>query len=183
MTLSEYDKYTDAHDLARIREDIYERDTTPATKVSWEDAVAYTEWLSEATGKKYRLPTEAEWEYVARAGSTSTYYWGYDAELADEFAVYKNNTSYLYDIGTKKPNNWDFYDMAGNVWEWCQDSYTKSYKDLPTDGSANPTQSNKKVIRGGAWNTKVLLLRTSNRLYNKQSKRRNSIGFRLVMVP
>jgi len=183
VTYSEFDKYSDAKHLRRIKPNLGNRNIFAVSRVSWYDAVAYAKWLSDISGKHYRLPTEAEWEYFARAGSKSLFYWGNNPKLARSYAVYRGNTSHAYKIGAKKPNNWGFYDISGSSWEWCQDTYTEDYSKLPTDGSVSPMKGNKKIIRGGAWNSKVALLRTSNRLWNKASKRRSSIGFRLIMVP
>ncbi len=183
VTYAEYDKYTDAKNLKRVNPEAEDRDVFAVTRVSWNDAVEYAKWLSLASGKLYRLPTEAQWEYVARAGSKSLFYWGNDHEQAYDYSVFSGNASDVASIGSKKPNNWGFYDMSGNLWEWCEDSYVDDYANLPIDGSVNPEVGNKKVIRGGAWNSKVMLLRTSNRLWSKAEKGRSSIGFRLVMIP
>ena len=185
VTLGEYDKYIDAYNLKKVNNSIsgQTRDTMPVTNVSWDDANNYARWLSKVTGKNYKLPTEAQWEYVARAGANSLFYWGNKETKADMFAAYKGNAGSPYAIGTMKPNNWNFYDMSGNVWEWCEDSYSNSYDNLPTDGTAMKEINNKKVIRGGAWNSKSWTLRTSNRLYTKYNKKRSTIGFRLVMIP
>ena len=183
VTYAEYDKYTDAKNLKRVNPEAEDRDVFAVTRVSWNDAVEYAKWLSLASGKLYRLPTEAQWEYVARAGSKSLFYWGNDHEQAYDYSVFSGNASDVASIGSKKPNNWGFYDMSGNLWEWCEDSYVDDYANLPIDGSVNQEVGNKKVIRGGAWNSKVMLLRTSNRLWSKAEKGRSSIGFRLVMIP
>ena len=187
VTLAEYDKYTDAYNLKRVNpriSNIKNRNILPVTNISWSDANKYSEWLSKVSSKNYRLPTEAEWEYVARAGSNSLFFWGNNTKQAGIYSVYHGNAGHIYRVGMKKPNNWGFYDVSGNVWEWCQDSYSASYENIPLDGTAFiDSTHNKKVIRGGAWNSKEWTLRTSNRLWIKANKRRSTIGFRLAMQP
>jgi len=105
-------------------------DDCPIMGISWYDAKAYGIWLSEKSGKKYRLPSEAEWEYVARAGSTTKWSFGDDVSNLKDYAWYDDNSdNTTHKVGMKKPNSWGVYDMHGNVWEWCEDGYADSYKD------------------------------------------------------
>ncbi|MCA2641984.1 MULTISPECIES: SUMF1/EgtB/PvdO family nonheme iron enzyme [unclassified Microcystis] len=128
----------------------------PVENVSWNDAQAFCQKLSQITGKTYRLPTEAEWEYACRAGTTTRYYFGDDDNQLGNYAWYDGNPNdTTHPVGQKKPNGWGLYDMSGNVWEWCEDDWHDSYKNAPDDGTAwidndNRSQS-EKCLRGGSW--------------------------------
>jgi formylglycine-generating enzyme required for sulfatase activity len=149
--------------------------------VTWDDAQQYVAWLSKMTGKSYRLLTEAEWEYAARARTTTAYYWG------DEFlkgyancngcgSKWNNQTS---PVGSFDPNAFGLYDMAGNVWQWVQDCYD-DYKDAPTDGSASISgDCNRRVVRGGSWDNDPRSLRSANRSRSPTVARYGSLGFRV----
>ena len=123
----------------------------PVETVSWDDAQIFIQKLNQLSSKKlYRLPTEEEWEYACRAGSTSEYYFGDDASQLGEYAWYNGNSgNTTHPVGTKKPNGWGLYDMAGNVWEW-------------TDSWYDSSRSNS-VLRGGSWNTSAENCRSANR--------------------
>ena len=121
VTFAEYDEYTDAMGLPRVRDEGWGRGTRPVINVSWKDAKKYCKWRGKQDGCKYRLPTEAEWEYACRAGSTTTYFWGDDASEAPEYAVV--SAKQTAPVGSKKPNAWGLYDMAGNVWEWTKEKH------------------------------------------------------------
>ena len=128
--------------------------TLPVENVSCEDAQLFVQKLSQKTGKKYRLPSESEWEYAARAGSTTAYPWGIsDVELHVHAWVFKvaNATN---PVGLKTPNQFGLYDMIGNVWEWTQDCWNQNYSGAPTDGSAwTKGECSRRVLRGGSWDT------------------------------
>ena len=126
----------------------------PVRRVRWTDAKAYCDWKTQREGVKYRLPTEAEWEYACRAGSTTKYCFGDDASLFGEYAWYaENSEGVTHNVGTKKPNAWGLYDMHGNVWEWCLDRYAEDYSITPSDGTAYGVASEKgRVLRGGSYN-------------------------------
>jgi formylglycine-generating enzyme required for sulfatase activity len=128
----------------------------PVERVSWDNAKAFCQKLSQITGKTYRLPTEAEWEYACCAGTTTRYYFGDDANQLRDYAwYYGNSQGKTHPVGQKKPNAWGLYDMSGNVWEWCEDDWHDSYKNAPDDGSAWLTNDNdyqpEKCLRGGSW--------------------------------
>ena len=134
------------------------------------------------TAKKInkRLPTEAEWEYAARAGNKEDYFWGKSKEKAEEFAWFdKNSAQRTHPVGSKKPNGYNLFDMSGNVWEWCNDIYSDSYyKSSPEKNPTGPLKGNDRVVRGGAWFYGVASLRVSNREAYAEDYTYRTIGFR-----
>jgi len=126
--------------------------THPVENISWNDAQLYVKKLSQKTGKKYRLPSEAEWEYAARAGSTAKYPWGDAINQIDEYAWSKNNATSTKAVGLKKPNQFGLHDMIGNIAEWTEDCWQSTYQNAPADGSAWLSGNcSLRVLRGGAW--------------------------------
>jgi len=123
----------------------------PVENITWDDAVLFCEKLSEKEGTKYRLPTEAEWEYACRATSESEYYWG--DEMDGDYAWYETNgEEKTHEVGQKKPNAWGLYDMSGNVWEFCSDRYNEDYyKSSPTNDPQGPAEGTTRVLRSGSW--------------------------------
>ncbi len=160
----------------------------PVERISWDDAQAFCQKLSQITGKTYRLPTEAEWEYACRGGTTTRFYFGDDANQLADYAWYDGNSGgKTHPVGQKKPNAWGLYDMSGNVWEWCEDNWHDSYKNAPSDGSAWLTNDNNyKLLRGGSWYDRPAYCRSASRVFYL---RRDIIdfnyviGFRVVCVP
>lgn len=154
----------------------------PATNVSWAEARTYAAWLSELTGKSYRLPSETEWEYAARSGSSSTYGWGDDANHTVHYAWMKKNADKItHKVGTLLPNDFGLYDMYGNVWEWCEDDYLENYTAKPNDGKAYISGSAIKSMRGGSWHTPLDDLKAAHRGLQMSDFTGYSIGFRLVL--
>ncbi len=161
------------------------RESQPVVNVSWPDAEEYVRWLSKKTGHAYHLLTESQWEYAARAGTSSTFYWGGDEKTACDYAVVK--TSWLgcgsgrpAPAGSRKPNAFGLYDTAGNVWEWTEDCYVPSYAGAPADGSARAgSDCSKRVTRGGAWDVKARESRSANRNPRGANDREYTIGFRV----
>jgi formylglycine-generating enzyme required for sulfatase activity len=149
----------------------------PVICVTHADAIAFTQWLSKKERKKYRLPSEVEWEYAARAGSVQKFFWGNDFQ--DDFAWYDFNADRsTQPVGQKKPNDWGFFDMLGNVREWCNHDYDKNF--------LNPKLEKKplmgtKSIRGGSWFDAPVQLRVSTRSYGSSLTRQNSLGFRVLL--
>ena len=153
VTFEEYDRFTAATGRARADDVGWGRGRRPVIYVSWEDAVAYTRWLSEQTGERYRLPSEAEWEYAARAGSVTKYSWG--NEIGHNRANCDGcgsqwDKKQTAPVGSFGANRLGLHDMHGNVLEWVQDCWNGSYRGAPADGSAWVTgDCSQRVLRGG----------------------------------
>jgi len=158
----------------------------PVENVSWEDAKSFVKKLSEQTGKEYRLLSESEWEYMARAGSTTKYPWGDETDSSK--AKYKPLGSPPKDgtvpVGSYSANAFGVNDTAGNVWEWVEDCYHKTYKDAPIDGSAWLSASGGdcewRALRGGSWGSAPEFLRSAYRYENEASGRGWVLGFRIA---
>ena len=158
-------------------------DDCSVENVSWEDAQRFIEKLNQLEKTKaYRLPSEAEWEYACRAGTTTEYSFGDDAGKLGENAWYGDNSSKTTQrVAGKKPNSWGLYDMHGNVWEWVEDDYHNRYDRAPVDGRAwvdNPRRSSR-VIRGGSWSRGAQYCRSAVRSNNPPGDRGVGLGFRL----
>lgn len=147
----------------------------PAIMVSWNDAQAYVKWLSGKTGKTYRLPTEAEWEFAARGGTTTAYWWG---SAYERDRVARGSTD---ETGSHEPNGFGLFDVSGNVAEWVEDCYVNTFASAPTDGSAVVTANCQRVIRGGGWRADADDLRIANRSRLAPTTRDTAIGFRVVV--
>jgi formylglycine-generating enzyme required for sulfatase activity len=153
----------------------------PASGVSWHDAQEYVQWLSGLTGQSYRLLTEAEWEYAARAGSTGPYSFEGDASVLGEYAWYSENSGgTTHPVGEKKPNVFGLYDVHGNVGEWVEDCYHENYNEYPTDGAAWATDGcSYRVVRGGSWFYVPQDLRSASRGGVQTDVRNDTLGFRV----
>jgi formylglycine-generating enzyme required for sulfatase activity len=177
----------------------YQDDSYPVVNVTWKDARKFCEWLSQKEGKKYRLPTEAEWEYACRAGTTTRYYcgsseWGLSrvANLADRSLRQKwpkltsanpwnDDYPFTSPVGTFKPNRWGLYDMHGNVWQWCADVYGKDYYNRgPQQDPKGPWTGKERVRRGGSWFSDHRDCRCASRGHLEPIDRFNDTGFRVV---
>ena len=153
------------------------RSARPVVSVSWEDAQAYVSWLSGATGAAYRLPSESEWEYAARAGTTTPFHTG--ATISTDQA--NNDGSRTTPVGTFAPNTFGLYDMHGNVWEWTEDCWNASYRGAPADGSPwLGGDCRRRVLRGGSWLSYPRYLRSAARSRLTTEARSNSVGFRVA---
>ncbi len=199
VTLGQFRRFIDAagrNDLLTVDFLRYNNrgDDVPVCMVSWHDARAFIRWLNGREKRNYRLPTEAEWEYAARAGSESLYGHGDTEDLLSEYAWYKENSGGRpHRVGTKKPNRWGIYGMQGNVREWCEDCWHKNYENAPVDGSAWENSANRsgqgsngnatdyRVARGGCWFYGVWGLRPAARGGSIASFRGVNRGFRLVL--
>src|SRR5438874_827281 len=165
-------------------------DRDPVTCINWEDAQAYITWLngklrqpgSTSTEGTYRLPSEAEWEYAARAGATTRFWWGDDDSSAANYAWYKGNSgAKTHPVGSKPANRFGLYEMVGNVWQWTEDCYAECYANASTDGSANEAGKDcLRVDRGGSWMYPAWLLGSATRERNPADYRDAIMGFRLA---
>lgn len=184
VTFGEYDKFCEV--TARKKpKDKWGRGRQPVINVTWHDAVAYCAWLSEQTGQKYTLPSEAHWEYGCRAGSLTDYCFGDDESLLDEYAWYgyERSDKQAHPVGEKKPNAFGLYDMHGNVWEWVQDKYYDSYQGAPKDGSAwQEYDSYYRVYRGGSWNSSAQYCRSALRSRYYPADQGDYLGFRVARL-
>ena len=183
VTFDEYDRFCAATRREKPDEWGWGRGRRPAINVSWDDAVACAAWLSEQTGRHYRLPTEAEWEYAARAGTATRWSFGdNEGALGDYAWFWGNSDSKTHPVGEKQPNPWGLYDIHGNVWEWVQDRYHGNYAGAPADGAerSESCRTADRVVRGGAWNNQPTWLRSAYRLGLGPSYRSSNLGFRLA---
>jgi len=191
VTFEEYDRFCAATGRSKPADEGWGRGTRPVINVSWEDAQAYARWLSEQTGETYRLPSEAEWEYAARAGTTTAYWWGDQAsrEYANYgtdaglggFAQRRDRWEYTAPVGPFQTNDFGLHDMHGNVWEWVEDCWNDSYQGAPTDGSAwKQGECQRRVLRGGSWSNYPRYLRSANRVRVNSGLRSIYYGFRVA---
>jgi formylglycine-generating enzyme required for sulfatase activity len=148
----------------------------PAAAISWRDANAYTKWLSAETGRSYRLPTEAEWEYAARGGTTTAYWWG------DKFDAAKAPRDKIREAASLAENPFGLQGMLGNVGEWVADCYVNGYSDTPVDGSAMTSgDCSRRVVRGGSVKSSPSAHRSANRARLSVTTRDRQYGFRVVL--
>jgi formylglycine-generating enzyme required for sulfatase activity len=184
ITFAEYDRFARATGRRLPYDEGWGRGKRPVINVTWEDAVAYTRWLSAKTGKKYRLPSEAEWEYAARAGSDYSYWW-----TDTEGGIHANcfNCGSQWDgtstapVASFEANRYGLFDMTGNVQEWVEDCYHNSYTGAPADGNAWLTpHCQQRVVRGGAYSSPLDSLRSAKRAQLSQDTRLDNLGFRVV---
>jgi len=165
-------------------------DRDPVVCVSWRDAQAYISWLngkvhgsgSSQGSDPYRLPSESEWEYAARARTTTKFWWGDDDGAADRYAWYRGNSGgRTQPVGSKPPNPFGLYDVVGNVWQWTEDCYAESYAEAPADGSAAEAgDACLRVDRGSSWPYPAWLLRSATRERNPADYRDGIMGFRVA---
>lgn len=184
ITFSEYDKFAKSTGR-KIPDNMYmDRATTPVIFISWDDAYNYAKWLAEETGKKYRLPSEAEWEYAASGGKKSTFWWGFNEEVGkahcftceSQFDPRKPTK-----IGSFQPNQFGIYDTAGNVAEWVHDCWHENYNDAPGDGSIwEGGDCTMRAARGGSYISPQQSIRTAKRDKFKSNSGYDHIGIRLV---
>ncbi len=183
VTFAEYDVFAEQTGRIPPKDEGWGRDQRPVINVSWQDAADYAAWLSKLTGKAYRLPSEAEWEYACRAGSSSEYFWGDDGTRAKQYAWFAENTgSQTQPVGQKQPNPYGLYDITGNVWEWLQDGWHDNYEGAPDNGLAWETEgdSGRRLLRGGSWNYEADGLCSAFRYWGGTGYRFGLIGFRLA---
>jgi formylglycine-generating enzyme required for sulfatase activity len=166
----------------------FKGDDRPVENVSWEDCMEFIKRLNQKTGLKFRLPTEAEWEYAARAGSTTEFCFGDDEKQLGDYAWFDENSgNTTHPVGQKKPNNFGLFDMHGNVWEWCSDWYSESYyEECKGQGTvvdpSGPSAGSFRVYRGGGWNGFAVYCRSALRFFDAPGNRYDLLGFRLVRI-
>ncbi|MCI5222215.1 MAG: hypothetical protein D3924_05970 [Candidatus Electrothrix sp. AR4] len=169
-------------------------DLYPVELVTWEETQTFIRKLNKRTGKVFRLPTEAEWEYAARAGTSTARYWGND--ISCDKAMYENYSgdscvdyvkkrglpvNSTAPVGSYPPNQFGLYDMLGNVWEWCADWYNPEYyRSSPRENPTGPASGSDRVIRGGSWRYEARIVRAASRNWFPPDKRNDFLGFRLV---
>ncbi len=167
---------------------VIEGDDYPATYVSWEDAMEFCRRLSsrpdeKKSGRIYRLPTEAEWEYACRGGVAAEYCFGDDERMLDSFGWFtRNSEGHPQSVGKKLPNAFGLFDMHGNVWEWCSDWYDEDYyQNAPATDPQGPTSGSDRVLRGGGWSGEAANCRSASRNWSDPSNRHNLDGFRVAL--
>ncbi len=189
MTFAQYDAFVQAtKGTNRPDDEGWGRANRPVINVSWDDAHTYAKWLSTVTGKRYRLPTETEWEYAARAGTQTEYWWG--GEIGENRANCGGcgsewDNKQTAPVGSFDSNPWALHDTAGNVWEWMEDCWHDNYEgEPPRDGLAWREESGgdcgRRVVRGGSWRTRPGNLHSAYRLGLNTVDRGSFIGFRLI---
>ena len=206
VTNAQYRRFKADHDSQDYKGKLLNDNTQPVVSVSWNEAQAFIEWLNATVethggaSLQFRLPTEAEWEYAARAGTTTARYWGDSPDEACQYANVADRTAAkafswksvhncddgyaaTAPVGTFRPNAFGLYDMLGNVWEWCQDTYA-SYSETPTDGSAYGILDDKKakLLRGGSCSVSQNDSRSAYRLMVGYEDMANDVGCRVVAV-
>jgi formylglycine-generating enzyme required for sulfatase activity len=195
VTQGQWEAVMDTRPWKRIVVPPVEEDPSfPVVYVTWEDAVAFCNRLSEMEGATYRLPTEAEWEYCCRAGTATFFSFGDSQEDLADYAWFWDNASHrAHKVGLKRPNEWGLYDMSGNVEEWCQDRYSdyenavgvfaaRLKKDDAVVDPTGPIQSQYRVLRGGSWQCGAASCGSGRRNNTDPRTRLRNIGFRVVRV-
>ncbi len=187
VTFDEYERYCRDSGTPVPDDSGFGRGSRPVVNVAWQDAVAYGVWLSEQTGRRYRLPTEAEWEYAARGGTSSRFWWGDGpargrANCAGCGSPWDSEST--APVGRTAPNPFGLFDVLGNVWEWVADCYNNSYRGVPDDGTAHVYRScGQMVVRGGSWILPAREMRASNRWRWYPVLRSDEVGFRIAREP
>jgi len=184
ITFAEYDRFAAATGRKKPKSSGWDRKTHPVVGVSWDDALAYTRWLGKQTGMRYRLLSEAEWEYTARAGTTTSFWWGTKAGAGNAHCFDCKSdfsTSKPARVGTYKPNAFGLYDTAGNLFEWVHDCYHRNYNEAPNDGSVwDGGDCEVRVVRGGSYGSPANSMRVENRDKFKSGKGQYNVGIRVA---
>ena len=189
VTFEEYDRFAKATRRKMPSDEGWGRGRRPVVKVSWRDAIAFAEWLSAQTGRHYRLPTEAEWEYAARAGTSGPF--SFSGKISTGKVNYNGKHTYggskrgtfrkkTVKAGTLPSNPWGLHEMYGNVWEWTCSAYDAGYKGKEQK-CASSRDSYTRVLRGGSWAIDPKIARSASRSRYKQQGQSNEVGFRLAL--
>jgi len=183
VTFAEYDHFCEATGRKKPGDKGWGRRRMPVIDVTWDDAAMYAMWLSEQTGKTYRLPSEAEWEYACRAATRTAYWWGdvFDPKMAH---TRESGIGRTAEVGSHPANPWGLFDTLGNVWEWVEDHWHGTYTDARSDGRAwvDPAaeDARPRVRRGGSWLYNQHNARCASRNRNDPDDRNDNIGFRVA---
>lgn len=187
ITFAQYDAFAQATNLALPPDEGWGRDSRPVIHVSWADAQAFIAWLNDNTGRRFRLPSEAEWEYAARGGATTLYWWGDKVNHASvNNSVSKGNEQWEFTapVGQLPANPFGLYDILGNVWELVADCRHANYEGAPNDGSAwMDGECNSHVLRGGSWGSTSRGVQAAARAAAGEHFASMDIGFRLAETP
>ena len=183
VTFEAYDRFARETGQDRPDDEGWGRGNRPVINVSWHEATAFAQWLSQKTGQRYRLPTEAEWEYAARAGTQTAYWWGNEIgrnRANCDGCGSRWDNKQTAPVGSFAANPWGLYDTAGNVWEWTCSAYVEEY-DGSENACANENDSGRRALRGGSWGGDPQGLRSANRIRDQPENRYYSgLGFRLA---
>jgi formylglycine-generating enzyme required for sulfatase activity len=183
VTFAQWDACVAAGACRTVGDSTWGRGDRPVINVGWSDAMQYADWLAKMTGKPYRLLSEAEWEYAARAGTTTRFSFGDDDTELGRYAWYfKNSDRKSQAVGTKAPNGFGLYDMHGNVYEWVADPWHETFENAPSDGSVwrdNP-MPNRHVARSGSWFFDAKNLRSAARVGPPSNLQDGNVGFRVA---
>lgn len=186
VTFAQYDAFCEATKREKPDDAGWGRDQRPVINVNWDDAVAFTEWLSKKSGRSMRLPSESEWEYAARGGRGSKYPWGNQIGIAlancRECGT-RWDKKMSAPVGSFPANAFGLHDMIGNVYEWCLDTRHENYQGAPTDGSAWLGKHKDRVNRGGSWYQSAFESTVHRRCWDDGSAKTSEFGFRVLMQP
>lgn len=183
VTFAQFDEFSRLNNLALATDQGWGRNNRPVINISWQEVQKYVHWLKQQTGKSYRLPSEAEWEFAARANTSTDYYWGSRSELkkANCRSCNANDPKSTLPVKSFPPNPWSLYDMLGNVWEWTADHYHGNYQQAPADSRARTDgKADSRVVRGGSWYNRPNQLKVHTREKDLYYNKGDSIGFRLA---
>ena len=183
VTFDDFDRFVRATGRERPDDTGWGRGRRPVINVSWQDANDYSSWLSSESGRLYRLPTEAEWEYAARAGADTAYAWGEALGVGEANCTGcgRRSLDRTVQTGSFRANAWGLHDMHGNVWEWVEDCWNETYDGAPVDGSAwTQGDCGRRTLRGGSWFDTSTFARSAARLSGDLTVRGNIAGFRVV---
>ena len=202
VTNGQYRHWKSGHDSKSYKKHSLNGDDQPAVHVSWKDATDYAQWLSGKGNGNFRLPTEAEWEYAARAGTKTKRYWGNEESQACEYGnVFNPSTKSEFGwsgesftcedgykvtapVGKFRANQFGLHDMMGNVWEWVSDWYDgKYYAKSPRNNPKGPSKGSDRVFRGGGWYGRPASVRSADRSSNSPGYQDSNLGFRLLRRP
>jgi formylglycine-generating enzyme required for sulfatase activity len=183
VTFAEWDACVAAAMCAQVRDSTWGRGNRPVINLTWDDAKQYVAWLSRTTGKQYRLLSESEWEYAARAGSQTRFSFGDDEAQLERYAWYHGNSDRkTQPVAEKAANPFGLHDMHGNVFEWVEDPWHANYEGAPSDGSAwlEDGAPGRRVVRGGSWYYDPPNLRSASRSGPPSDLRDGNVGFRVA---